>query len=64
MSEIEKRYYTEKEFAAIVGWHKESIADMRRAGKLDHCREGRKIWYLPEHINSFNRRFEKKVEAA
>ena len=62
--EVEKRYYTEKEFAAIVGWHKESVANMRREGKIAHCKEGRKVWYLPEHIDAFNHRFERKAQVA
>jgi len=65
MSEIGNQIISEEQFAAIVGWHKETIAQMRRDGKIDHCREGRKIWYLvPEHVDSFSRRFERKAQAA
>lgn len=60
-----KRSLTEEEFAKEVGsWHPETIARLRRAGKIDHCKRGRLIWYLnPEHVESFHRKFEKKAAA-
>lgn len=56
----EKQNLTEEQFAKLVGWHRESIAKMRREGKIDHCQEGRKVWYVvPDHFESFNRKFER-----
>lgn len=60
-----KRNLSEEEFAKEVGWHRESIAKLRRAGKIVHCQEGRKVWYVyPDHVDAFNSRFEQKPEAA
>jgi len=58
------RNISEAEFAKAVGWHRETIARMRREGKIDHCQEGRKIWYVyPSHVIAFNHRFEKPAAA-
>lgn len=59
----EKTVLTEDEFAILVQHHPETIAKMRRNGEIDHCKRGRKIWYLnPKHVDAFNQKFE--VQAA
>lgn len=59
-----KRILSENEFAKEVGWHRESIAKMRREGKIDHCKQGRKVWYLnPEHVESFHLKFQQMAAA-
>jgi DNA-binding transcriptional regulator PaaX len=64
MSAVKTKVLSEEQFAKEVGWHRESIARMRRNGEIDHCKEGRKVWYLsPDHVESFHRRFEKKIAA-
>jgi hypothetical protein len=61
--EPKKRVMNEAEFAeAVGGWHRETIARLRREGLIDHCKKGRMIWYLPEHVDSFHRRFERKAK--
>lgn len=55
----DKKVLTEDEFAYLVNHHPETVAKMRRKGEIDHCKRGRKVWYLnPEHVEAFNRRFE------
>lgn len=55
MSEIEKRYYTEKEFCAIVGIGVRTARRLRKAGELTHGRTGRKVWYTPAHVEDYFR---------
>lgn len=58
-AELETKNVNEGQFAKIVGWHRESIAKLRRAGKVVHCKEGRKVWYvIPDHVIAFNRQRE------
>lgn len=55
---------TEPEFASLVNHHPETVAKMRRAGEIDFCQRGRKVWYLnPKHIDAFNQKFEKRAAA-
>lgn len=61
---VKKRILTEEEFAKEVRWNPDTIGRLRRQKKIDHCRNGRKIWYLnPEHIESFNKKFERLAAA-
>jgi hypothetical protein len=55
----EKRVLTETEFAILVNHHPETIGKMRRKGEINHCKRGRKVWYLnPQHVDAFNQKFE------
>lgn len=55
MSEIKKRYYTEKEFCAIVGIGQRTARRLRQAGELTHGRTGRKVWYTQAHVEDYFR---------
>lgn len=55
MSEIEKRYYTEKEFCKIVGIGVRTARRLRQAGELTHGRTGRKVWYAQAHVEDYFR---------
>lgn len=58
-----KAVLTEIEFAALVSHHPVTVGNMRRKGEIDHCKRGRKVWYLnPKHVDAFNQKFE--VQAA
>jgi hypothetical protein len=56
---------TEEEFALLVKHHRETVAKMRRHGEIEHCKRGRKVWYLnPKHVDAFNRKFEVRTDQA
>lgn len=54
-TEIEKRYYTEKEFCAIVGIGERTARRLRQVGELTHGRTGRKVWYVQAHVDAYFR---------
>ena len=54
---------TDKEFCATVGISLSTSLALRRAGKLAHCRVGKRILFIyPRHIEEFLASMERKVE--
>jgi len=54
MSEMNQRAtMTEKEFCERVGISRVTAYRLREAGKLPHIRIGRKVGYLPKHVDEF-----------
>lgn len=53
--QTEKRYYTEKEFCAIVGIGERTARRLRQAGELTYGRTGRKVWYTAQHVEAYFR---------
>lgn len=58
-----KLMLSEIEFAALVRHHPVTVGNMRRKGEIDHCKRGRKVWYLQKHVEAFNQKFEKPAAA-
>jgi len=54
-AEVEKRYYTEKEFCEIVGIGERTARRLRQAGELTYGRTGRKVWYTQAHVEAYFR---------
>lgn len=45
---------SESEFAEMVGWHPQTVAIWRRAGKIQYRQAGGSIFYLiPEDLDNF-----------
>ncbi len=55
---------TEREFCKLVGISQPTAFAMRKAGKLGHCRVGRRVLYLERHIEEFLVLTERKPKAA
>jgi hypothetical protein len=54
MSAIDNKVtLTESEFCERVGICRLTAMRMRQSGKLPYCRIGRRIFYLPRHIEEF-----------
>lgn len=49
----EKLFYTEAEFAGMVGKSVRTIQDLRLAGKIPYKRVARKVLYTRAHIEEF-----------
>jgi predicted site-specific integrase-resolvase len=50
---VEKLTYTEAEFCRRVGISRTTAWNLRRKGKLQHCRVGAKILYTQQHLEDF-----------
>lgn len=50
---MEKLTFTEAEFCKVVGISRTTAWNLRRKGKLQHCRVGAKILYTQQHIEHF-----------
>jgi hypothetical protein len=50
---VEKETMTEQEFCDRVGICRMTAFRLREAGKLPHCKIGRRILYLPRHVYEF-----------
>ena len=44
---------TEDEFCKSVGISRMTAFRWRQKGKLPHCRVGKRVIYLPHHVNEF-----------
>jgi excisionase family DNA binding protein len=56
---------TEQEFCRQVGISVSTALALRKAGKLGHCRVGRRVLYIyPRHVEEFLARTERKPKAA
>ncbi len=52
---------TQKQFCALVGISQGTAIAMRKAGKLAHCRVGRRVLYIyPRHVEEFLTQVERK----
>lgn len=60
-SEI-KSTLSEKEFCAAVGISPATAYRLRKAGKLPYCYIGRRILYLPRHIEELLTQHEKSAK--
>jgi hypothetical protein len=60
---VEKETMTEQEFCARVGICRMTAFRLREAGKLPHCKIGRRILYLPRHVTEFLSNIERGVSA-
>jgi hypothetical protein len=49
----EKLFYTEAEFAGMVGKSVRTIQDLRLAGKIPYKRVARKVLYTRAHLEEF-----------
>ena len=49
-----ERRMTEPEFASRVGLCHKTVAELRRAGRVNYRRAGRKIYYLEEDVALFD----------
>lgn len=52
-SKLSKVTLTEAEFCRKVGISRTTAWNLRRKGKLQHCRVGAKILYTQEHLDNF-----------
>jgi hypothetical protein len=50
---MEKLTFTEAEFCKVVGISRTTAWNLRRKGRLQHCRVGAKILYTQQHIENF-----------
>jgi Helix-turn-helix domain len=50
---VTKLTFTEAEFCRRVGISRTTAWNLRRKGKLQHCRVGAKILYTQEHLDHF-----------
>ncbi|MGI8731840.1 MAG: helix-turn-helix domain-containing protein [Pyrinomonadaceae bacterium] len=56
---------TEPEFCKLAGISISTALALRKAGKLAHCRVGRRVLYIyPRHVEEFLGRTERKPKAA
>lgn len=52
-SEMEKATLTSREFREAVNISRTTEWQLRKQGRLPHCRVGSKILYLPAHVTQF-----------
>jgi hypothetical protein len=50
---MQKATLTSSEFRQAVGISRTTEWELRKTGRLPHCRVGSKILYLPEHVRQF-----------
>ncbi len=53
---------SEKDFCAAVGISRATAYRLRKAGQLPHCRVGRRVLYLPRHIEGLLADHEKSAK--
>src|SRR5687768_16188604 len=55
---------TRKEASNILGLSESTLDALTKAGKLGHCRTGRRVYYLERHIEEFLASAEEAAKAA
>ena len=55
---------TEKEFCNSVGISRVTAWQLRKAGKLPHCRIGLRVLYTPAHVEQFLAAHERPIIAS
>lgn len=61
-SQYPKIYFT-KDLCKIYNVDKNTIYNYRKAGILNYCSVGQRVWFTQEHIDEFNQRTDSRYKA-